>query len=103
VGLTGTPDQIQKVTKAYRVYYSKPPKDNSPDYLVDHSIFMYLLDREGNFIDYFGISKDEDDIVAALKKHISERDKIPLSFSQRIKQFFLSRRNRNTNNDINKA
>jgi protein SCO1/2 len=86
VGLTGTPEQIQKVTKSYRVYYSKPPSDNSTDYLVDHSIFTYLLDREGNFVDYFGVNKDEDQIIDALKQHIGKREKIRIPLRQRLKQ-----------------
>lgn len=39
IGLTGTYQDIKKVCKTYRVYFSTPP-DAKPtdDYLVDHSI-----------------------------------------------------------------
>jgi protein SCO1 len=48
VGLTGTYDNIKAACKAYRVYFSTPP-DVKPgqDYLVDHSIYFYLM---GKFI-----------------------------------------------------
>ncbi|XP_022767766.1 protein SCO1 homolog 1, mitochondrial-like isoform X3 [Durio zibethinus] len=42
VGLTGNSDEIKKVARAYRVYYMKTEEEDS-DYLVDHSIVMYVL------------------------------------------------------------
>lgn len=44
LGLTGTYDQVKHVCKQYRVYFSTP-KDIKPgeDYLVDHSIYFYLM------------------------------------------------------------
>ena len=41
IGLTGTPDEIRSVARAYRVYYMKTAEEDS-DYLVDHSIVMYI-------------------------------------------------------------
>lgn len=55
VGLTGTYDDIKQACKGYRVYFSTPPgADPTTDYLVDHSIFFYLMDPEGKFVDAFG-------------------------------------------------
>lgn len=42
IGLTGDSDEIKKVARAYRVYYMKTAEEDS-DYLVDHSIVMYVL------------------------------------------------------------
>lgn len=42
IGLTGSPDEIRNVARAYRVYYMKTAEEDS-DYLVDHSIVMYVL------------------------------------------------------------
>jgi len=35
------------------VYYTKT-SDDPADYLVDHSIIMYLVDPEGKFVTFFG-------------------------------------------------
>lgn len=44
VGLTGTWDEVKAMCKAYRVYFSTPPHVKpGQDYLVDHSIYFYLM------------------------------------------------------------
>ncbi|MBK8173754.1 MAG: SCO family protein [Rhodospirillales bacterium] len=53
VGLTGTPEQIKAVTRAYRVYYAKAEQKDSPTYLMDHSSFTYLVDPDGKFVQFF--------------------------------------------------
>lgn len=53
IGLTGTQEQIKATCKKYRVYYSAPEYEEGKDYLVDHSIFIYLMDPQGNFAEYF--------------------------------------------------
>jgi protein SCO1/2 len=44
LGMTGSWQEVKEVCKAYRVYFSTPP-DVKPgqDYLVDHSIYFYLM------------------------------------------------------------
>ena len=44
VGLTGSWEDIKAMCKAYRVYFSTPPNvQPGQDYLVDHSIYFYLM------------------------------------------------------------
>ncbi len=52
VGLTGTPEEIAKAAKAYRVYYKKAEVEDD-DYLMDHTSIVYLMDPEGEFIAHF--------------------------------------------------
>jgi protein SCO1/2 len=47
IGLTGTPAQIAQAAKAYRVYYQK--EGTGPDYTMDHSTALYLMDPDGRF------------------------------------------------------
>jgi hypothetical protein len=50
--LVGAPEQARKAAKAYRVYSSKAAGDDE-DYLLDHSIVLYLTDANGKFLDFF--------------------------------------------------
>ena len=46
IGLTGTWEQIKAVCRLYRVYFSTPQGVKpGMDYLVDHSIYFYLMGR----------------------------------------------------------
>jgi protein SCO1 len=46
IGLTGSWEQVKAVCKAYRVYFSTPPNvQPGQDYLVDHSIYFYLMGK----------------------------------------------------------
>eukprot|EP01126_Amoeba_proteus_P022138 TRINITY_DN2244_c0_g1_i3.p1 TRINITY_DN2244_c0_g1~~TRINITY_DN2244_c0_g1_i3.p1 ORF type:complete len:239 (-),score=27.28 TRINITY_DN2244_c0_g1_i3:338-1054(-) len=53
IGLTGTPTQCDLIAHKFRVYSTNDREFDdvvgSDDYAVDHSIFIYLLDANGNF------------------------------------------------------
>ena len=46
IGLTGDMEAVKRVSKQYRVYFSKTGENNN-DYLVDHSIIHYLINPAG--------------------------------------------------------
>lgn len=74
VALTGTEEQIKAVAKAYRVYYSRPDNSDTDDYLVDHTIIMYLLDPSGTFAAYYGQNTDVGEMAKRIAKHISNTE-----------------------------
>lgn len=52
IGLTGSLEQVDAASKAYKTYYKRHPGD--PDYyLVDHSTFSYLVLPEHGFVEFF--------------------------------------------------
>jgi protein SCO1 len=48
IGLTGTPEQLARFAKAYRIYYRKVPVEGG-EYTMDHTAGVYLLDRDLRF------------------------------------------------------
>ena len=73
IGLAGDYATTKATCKAYRVYFSTPPGTKpGDDYLVDHSIFFYFMDPNGNFVDAFGKSTTEADVVERVKREIDE-------------------------------
>lgn len=72
-GLFGSYDATKAVCKAYRVYFSTPPNaDPNGDYLVDHSIFVYLMDPHGKFVEAFGQSVGEEVVKTKINEAISQ-------------------------------
>jgi len=72
LGLTGSVENINIVAKRYRIYHSKGPKDCEGDYIVDHTVVMYLLNPKGEFTDFFGQVKPVQDIVRGIMDHMKK-------------------------------
>ena len=53
IALTGSVEQIKKITKKYRVYYKKQNNEDQQNYLIDHTAFTYLVLPEIGFVDFF--------------------------------------------------
>ncbi|WP_171132718.1 MULTISPECIES: SCO family protein [unclassified Ruegeria] len=52
VALTGTPEQVDAASKAYKTYYKAHDKSDEY-YLVDHSTFTYLVTPQEGFVEFF--------------------------------------------------
>jgi len=74
VYLTGTKDQVAVAAKAYRVYFSKAVDadlESDEEYLVDHSIVLYLVSPEGEFLEFFTQRMEVKDIVDKIMKYVA--------------------------------
>lgn len=69
VGLTGTPDQVAAVARAYRVYFKKVKDEKSTaGYTLDHTSIIYIMDAKGEFVAHFTHATAVDAIVSRLQK-----------------------------------
>ena len=70
VGLTGTKEQIAQVAKAYRVFYQKAAGPTPDDYLMDHTLLIYLMDGDGKYLTHFGPDATPDQMADEIRKHL---------------------------------
>lgn len=63
LGLTGSPEQVKAASQAYRTYYKLHPADEDGFYLVDHSVFTYLVLPEIGFVDFFNHDDTAEEIA----------------------------------------
>jgi len=67
IGLTGTQEQIDKAASAYKAYFAKSKNEAGQDQ-VDHSGFIYIMDKNGAYIQHFPYDANADEITAAISK-----------------------------------
>jgi protein SCO1 len=69
IGLTGSAEQIRSVALAYKVYYARYPPDGG-DYVIDHSSFVYLVDKAGKYIGFLPSGTAADRIMEMISLHL---------------------------------
>jgi protein SCO1/2 len=69
VGLTGSPEQVARVAKAYKIYYAK--SGEGPDYLMDHSTMTFLMNPQGKFDRVIAYGMSPDDVADQIRKAMS--------------------------------
>jgi protein SCO1/2 len=71
IGLTGTPEQIAKVAKAYGIYYAKSGGEGGAGYSVDHNRLIYLFGPSGEPIALLPHDKGADEMARELKRWVA--------------------------------
>jgi protein SCO1 len=73
LGLTGSYEDVKAACKAYRVYFSTPENVKpGQDYLVDHSIYFYIMDPDGDFVEVLGRQHSPDEGAKIILDHINQ-------------------------------
>ena len=68
IGLSGSEENIKTVTDSWEVYNKKVYLEGSElDYTIDHSSYIYLMDKRGNYVTHFSHSSDPMDITKKIK------------------------------------
>lgn len=73
IALTGTPAQVQQITKVFRVFARKAPlKDengnDTGDYTVEHSGMIFFLNPEGHYVTHFNNGTPAEGISAYITR-----------------------------------
>jgi cytochrome oxidase Cu insertion factor (SCO1/SenC/PrrC family) len=71
LGLTGDAAHIRDAARAYRVYYAKVVIDGAAEYTIDHSGFIYLMDRDGKYLGFFPPGTPADRMAAVIEAHLA--------------------------------
>jgi protein SCO1 len=66
LGLCGSEEEIEGICKNFKVYKKISLTSDSGDYLLDHSIFTYLLNDKGEFVGLFSRGMKEEDCVSKI-------------------------------------
>lgn len=69
IGLTGTPEEIAKVARLYRVYYEKVKTKD--DYTINHTATTYLMGPDGELVSTLAYGEKSDVRRAKLRKLVS--------------------------------
>jgi protein SCO1/2 len=68
-GLTGDQASVDAAIKAYRVYAKKVPLQGG-DYTMDHTAVVYLMDKNGEFVAPFDVSRSPEAAAADLRRYM---------------------------------
>lgn len=68
VGLTGTPDEIARTAKEFKVFYQKVPGKTPTAYSIDHTAGSYAFDTEGRVRLFLKHGQAVEAIAADLKR-----------------------------------
>jgi protein SCO1/2 len=64
IGLTGSHEDLKRITKAYFAFYRKVESGDGNHYLVDHTAYIYLIDPEGVLKLIYPSRKQKPELIA---------------------------------------
>jgi protein SCO1/2 len=70
VGLSGNPQAVAAAEKTFRVFARKGPLQADGDYSMDHSSIVYLMDKNGAFVEAFNLERPPKDAAEDLERFL---------------------------------
>lgn len=70
IGLSGSQQAVEATEKTFRVYARKGQPQPDGDYSMDHSSIVYLMDKNGAFVEAFNVERSPDDAAKDLEKYL---------------------------------
>ncbi|MDB5554119.1 MAG: hypothetical protein JWL86_4103 [Rhizobium sp.] len=74
-GISGDPAKVEAMARGFKISFQKVPSDaknpDGPDYTMNHSASVFLLDREGRFVGTIDYKENPDIAVQKLKNLIA--------------------------------
>jgi protein SCO1/2 len=75
VGISGEPAKVETMARGFKVFFEKVPSDpkkpDGPDYTMNHSASVFLLDGAGRFVGTIDYGENPDVAVQKLKNLIA--------------------------------
>ena len=72
VGLTGTPDQIDRTADSFHIFYEKVEEAAAPGgYTMGHSSQLFLFDPEGGYVKAWSYGTPAEEILADLRGRVA--------------------------------
>ena len=69
VGLTGPEEYIASAAQKYHIKYEKHPEKNG-DYSIDHTAAIFLMGRDGKFLERFSSGVKTDEMVERIRARL---------------------------------
>lgn len=71
IPLTGSQDELKQVSILFNASFSKIPIDSDMKYTIDHTTSVYVVDREGIYVDKIPHGVPIEVFVQYIKKHLN--------------------------------
>jgi protein SCO1 len=70
IGLSGSQQAVEATEKTFRVFARKGQPQPDGDYSMDHSSIIYLMDKNGAFVEAFNVERSPEEAAKELEKYL---------------------------------
>lgn len=71
IGLTGTREQVRAVADSYKAYYAKYVPPGGAVDVIDHTGFIYLVGRDGQYMGFFPPGTSADRLLEIIRPYLA--------------------------------